>query len=161
VNNVANSMRDQAKIISQFRHFLHQEGASLRTQKNYLFDVNDFIAWLEINQPETDLTMTTKLMINGYIQHLQNQGKSISTINRKLSSLRILFTSLIQAQIMSSNPMNGVINLDPDQLLLPHRPLLQAYEANLKQTGIQTIDRIHHKTIVTDFLRWVSRKTPQ
>lgn len=153
-------MRNQDKILSHFNQYLRQEGASIRTQKNYLFDVHDFLLWNDETIQEPNLLATTTSDIHHYIQNLQSKGKSVSTINRKLSSLRMLFASLEQSRMLMTNPMQGVSNLDLDQELIPHKPLLQAYEANLKHAGIHQSELMHHKTIVTDFLRWVSRKTP-
>lgn len=151
-------MIDQHLIIKSFKEFLTTQGASLRTQKGYVFDLQYFLNWL--NKRGILVEDISHKEIKSYIKLLEDQQKSIATINRHLSTLRVFSQFLIEQNIIHFNPMQGIQNLSFDDEIKPFLPILSAYEMEIKQQHAFSGQAAHQKTVITDFLRWVSKKTP-
>lgn len=150
----------QEKIITAFSKYLTTEGSSIKTQKNYLADVKDFSSWLEQMNVKKTVKEIKKETIQGYIENLENQSKSVATINRRLSSLRMFFTFMIQQHIVDSHPLEHISNLSGDSIEQTHKALFAAYEAKLKQQGKNTTETTYSKHVVSDFIRWVTNRAP-
>lgn len=81
-----------------------------QTAFGYLYDVKDFMLFLQ-NRYKKDINISDTLIsimetdIYFYIEHLKRIEKnSVSTINRKLSSIKRLYGFLLDEKIISSNP---------------------------------------------------------
>lgn len=151
-------MIDQAALILEFKKFLQSEGSSEKTQKNYVADLEDFFTVLHSSKLITTLDQLSEATIQEYIRTILDQGKSIATVNRRLSTLRIFFKCVQAKKLTIHNPMQHIANLQNEEETIPHLHIVKAYEATLRTKGISNIT--HHKTVVADFLRWVNKHPP-
>lgn len=153
-------MIDQALLNSQFRNFLQQEGASEKTKKNYSADLEDFFTVLKKQSTLQTIEDITEEHINWYINETLNNGKSVSTINRRLSTLRVFFKYIQTINPQSINPMLRISNVINQDNSIPHIDLVKAYESSLATKGIQPINIHRHKAVISEFLRWVNKHPP-
>jgi site-specific recombinase XerD len=69
--------------------------------------IQQFMQFLQINTPE-ELRQVTHAHVIAFKQHLQALNKKPSTINNRLSAISSLFNHLIDKQICTINPAQGV-----------------------------------------------------
>lgn len=80
---------------------------SANTVEAYKRDVLDFFRYLErVGSP--DALQTTNTDVVSYLLGLKSAGKSASTVNRKLASLRTFFNFLKERGHMTDNPTMGI-----------------------------------------------------
>ncbi len=70
-------------------------------------DVNEFIAFAE-GRGINDITQTTKTDVVAYLHYLTQSGKSPSTMNRKVASIRGFFRYLIGEGKMEEDPTDSI-----------------------------------------------------
>ena len=88
----------------EFMEYLQKERKmSPNTLEAYNRDVQEFIGF-EGARGLTDLTETSSTEIVAFLHHLKISGKSASTVNRKLASIRAFFNYLIHCGLMKNNP---------------------------------------------------------
>jgi len=80
---------------------------SMNTLEAYHRDLLEFVAF-EGARGYTDLTETSSTEIVAFLHHLKQDGRSTSTINRKLASVRAFFKYLIDIGLMQSNPTANI-----------------------------------------------------
>lgn len=80
---------------------------SENTMAAYSRDVAEFMGF-EGARGMTDLQNVSSTEIIAFLHNLKNLGKSASTVNRKLASLRAFFNYLIHEGLMSTNPTIGL-----------------------------------------------------
>ncbi len=153
-------MIDQALLNSQFKNFLQQEGASEKTQKNYSADLEDFFTVLKKHSTFQTVEDITEEDITWYINETLNNGKSVSTINRRLSTLRVFFKFIQTIHPHAVNPMQRISNLIHQDDSIPHIELVKAYESTLITKGVQPTNIHRHKTVISDFLKWINKQPP-
>ena len=91
-----------------FMEYLQKERKmSPNTLEAYNRDVQEFIGF-EGTRGLTDLTETSSTEIVAFLHHLKISGKSASTVNRKLASVRAFFNYLIHSGLMKNNPTNDI-----------------------------------------------------
>lgn len=91
-------------IIEQFLNYIKNERElSGNTQESYIRDLKQFNNYLS-KYSSVDLVNVNKTIIITYLVYLQRDGKSASTISRKLASLRSFYQYLLN---------NGIIDTDP------------------------------------------------
>ena len=110
-------------ILVAFEEFLNdnplpsrtREGASEKTIKGYVHDVNDFLQWwkqtegeaLTIDYLRKDPFVLNKKIIQDYVNHLE-RSVAISTLLRKVSSLRAFIKFLQAGKTIEHEPMYGL-----------------------------------------------------
>lgn len=99
------------ELLPRFEEFLVSGGMSPATIANYGADIRDFHGWLSDGRPEWGAV--TADQIRHYCQSLRRQGRSVSTINRRLQAVRKFFDFLIQSEILLYNPARDVERLNP------------------------------------------------
>ncbi len=94
--------------IKEFEVFLKEtKKCSSNTLESYLRDVSQFASHCELVKIRS--TSSVKhTHIDEYISYLQKQGKSESTINRVIASLRCYYSFCVSVDICKENPLNGV-----------------------------------------------------
>lgn len=122
-------MKDPKKeVLREFKNYLKETGLSQTTQKNYLADLRHFLKFVEtkkatllchselvsesaqmLKQVQHD---TTKLF-SEYHDFLTTTPLSLSSINRKLSSLRKFGQFLFESGKLDHNPAQKIKNLTP------------------------------------------------
>src|SRR5436190_10772307 len=100
-------MIDQTNFETSFRSYLISQGSSTKTQKNYGADVHDFLSWITSHTPSQDLPekAITPIDVQSYLSALLKEQKTVATINRRLSSLRVFFRFLEEKHLVTQNPM--------------------------------------------------------
>lgn len=77
--------------------------ASANTVSSYLRDTSKFVDFLNSNNYNTIETIDEKA-INDYISQVRKEGKSVSTINRIIASLKAFYGFLVMAGKITNNP---------------------------------------------------------
>lgn len=115
--------------IDSFINYLkNDKKAAANTIEAYKRDIHDFKKYMmEHNNP--DITQTVSTDITGYMLMLKSKGKSASTINRKLSSVRAFYAFLSEQGRVSTNPAAG--------LTVP-----RSRERNIEYLSIEEIEKL-------------------
>jgi site-specific recombinase XerD len=104
-------MFDQ-KWLARFEEHLVRTGMSPATIANYCADIRGFLAWLsEPGDDRLDWMTVSAVHVQQYCQALSRQGRSISTINRRLQAVRKFFDYLVHSGSLASNPAREVERL--------------------------------------------------
>lgn len=93
--------------INGFMEYLRKEKkASDNTREAYRRDVEAFGRFLDERLPDStaDPAKATGADVAAYLMELKNQGRSRSTANRKLSSIRTYYKYLIRAGLAAADP---------------------------------------------------------
>ena len=112
MKNMNDSVSD---LISRF---LEENDFTSNTRRAFGHDIRSFVSWFEQanKEPLTVLRVTTA-DITGFKDFLwKQQGKSISTVNRALVSLRRWFSYLVDEGLLASNPCKKVKELKRQEL---------------------------------------------
>ncbi|KZE95852.1 Tyrosine recombinase XerC [Geobacillus stearothermophilus] len=98
-------------MLHEYEMYLREKGFSPNTMISYLNDVNQFLKDLHLLPGD----YVTPADIRKWIQHMlkPTEGKSlaISTINRRLNSLRRFYAWAVERRYMEQNPMKGIRDL--------------------------------------------------
>jgi len=124
-----------------FKIFLLAENNSQVTMRNYLSDYRYFSSWLANSTKNslTEVSSVDKNRIESYKQYLIHEQLPVKSINRRLSSLRKLFTFCVSQGWIKENPAKKVSNvsaiLHPKNNHMEHHdnPILAHYRAHLEQ----------------------------
>lgn len=144
--------QDKTSMQNFFKNFLKNEGSSAKTIRNYMSDLNDFISFIETTK-KTHPTFSFQTVqeinqedINFYKIYSIEQGKSVATIQRRISSLKMFFKACIQAGFIQELPFL-------EKAKQAH-PLINIWKDQLKGQGKEA--SIAHD--VQDFLDWFQGK---
>ena len=103
---------------SDFRDYLvNHKSNSENTRDSYLRDVGSFLDFIANRGIASPLNVDEKL-IDGYIGHLRDIGRSNTTISRNASSLRCFYKFLIFSGVATKDPTRN-IKLEKNQKKLP------------------------------------------
>jgi len=113
----------QKNIIQAFEDYMDtaalpsrsRAGASEKTVKGYVHDVNDFLGWWKQTEGETlaieylrkDPFALNKKLIQDYVGHLEKRTEN-STVLRKVSALRAFIKFLQASKAIDHEPMHGL-----------------------------------------------------
>jgi integrase/recombinase XerD len=111
---------DDKDLQARFEEYLVGSGMSPATIANYLVDVRGFSRWLSSsNAREPALLSVDADRVRYYCRFLRRQGRSISTINRRLQAVRKFYDFLEQANLFPHNPARDVERLNKYSQALP------------------------------------------
>lgn len=99
-------------LLARFKDHLVTLGISDGSIRNYLSDLNHFQTWLNSSYPKhsfADLNSEHPLAYRTYLTH--ELEAPVSSVNRRLSSLRQFFTWAVSQNLLSSHPMQGLSNI--------------------------------------------------
>ena len=97
-----------ADYIAAYQTYLAQEKhASANTLSSYIRDLNQFRTWL-LGSGITDLRKVKKEVINEYLLHMTQIGKSPATVTRSTASIKSFYAYLLQSGAIKANPANSV-----------------------------------------------------
>ena len=97
-----------ADYIAAYQAYLAQEKhASANTLSSYIRDLNQFRIWL-LDSGITDLRKVKKEVINEYLLHMTQIGKSPATVTRSTASIKSFYAYLLQSGAIKANPAKSV-----------------------------------------------------
>lgn len=111
--NVYMNTSNVSNLLSIYRTYLNAENKNGATIRNYISDINHFWGHSMLhssNSPTVELAFTTAA-IEKYKKDLCNEQIPLSTINRRLSSLRNFCAFCVAQHWLPQNPMNDVLNV--------------------------------------------------
>lgn len=164
-----NVLNYQAELIVIFSKFLHREGTSVKTQKNYGTDLHHFLNWTLLTIKNTHgitpqnhvtlLSLVTTDLIEAYKLYLQHHHVPHATINRRLSALRIFFRCCIAEGWIEDNPAARVANITQSpNFSTPAERIVSYWKTHLRKTGTPPATIKRYADDVTEFLRWMENK---
>ena len=100
-------------MLSEFIRYLEAERRySPLTVRNYRHDVEQFLAWLEIDGTPAALQGVTTDDIRAWILHRTEAGRlSAASMNREVSSLRAFFRWLLSRGVVTRNVAQPIVSL--------------------------------------------------
>jgi len=84
------------EIVQQFNQYLQEDGKASSTVESYAGDVAAFVAWLEEKVAVFDGKLK-RFHVTSYRSHIQQEGFSAVTINKKVNSIQSFNAFLIDA----------------------------------------------------------------
>ena len=116
-------------LISAYENYLTKvKQASTNTVFSYLRDVRQFADWLQ-EQEGMNVVDATQLHISGYLSHLEQEGRSGSTVSRSLASLKNFYSYVVSAGFLETSPVSGDIHVQRGEKKLPQ--ILSGQEVEL------------------------------
>lgn len=154
---------DSAVLLEDFTEYLSKNGASDKTKSNYRVDINHFLSWvrktiilphhtgLSGNSTDEDILIhADEELITSYIQDQNRTHTPIATINRRLSSLRMMYQFLISRKKLLSSPIEAIKNLSPG-LIQNLTPLIKDFCENDEDTLLTAAEK---QEIIENFIHW-------
>ena len=106
-------------LISAYENYLTKvKQASANTVSSYIRDIRQFSDWLERNG-EMKVLDAGEVNIEGFLAHLQQEGRSAATISRGLASLKNFYAYLVSTGFMEESPVTASIHVDRGEKKLP------------------------------------------
>jgi len=84
---------------------------SERTIVSYGTDLREFEGYLEKTEAELDFTKVHADVVRNWISELMDEGRTATSVNRKLSSLRSFYRFLMRRKEITVNPMLKIVGL--------------------------------------------------
>lgn len=156
----------QAEIVSSFEAFLVGQQASKKTLLNYLSDVRHFLRWIpsRIRQSEEESGSKETFVRSVKTEHVQSYKQDLllsrvpaTTVNRRLSAIRMFFRFCVREGWIIDNPTESVGNIPTAAPKLPtvDPEILAAYAKALMRE--ETSDRVTQElTDISEFIQWIN-----
>jgi site-specific recombinase XerD len=163
----SNVLLYQSKIELDFSEYLITKKVSEKTISNYKSDLHHFLSWFvdfcdKQQAPVTNsVSEFLKLISPAILEEYKNEQltaqNSPSTINRRLSTLRMFFTSCLEAKLIESDPSAEITNINTvkdsqDNL----SNILNAYTQALIKDGASASTIKNYVGDIDDFLKWIT-----
>ena len=84
---------------------------SERTIVSYGTDLREFEGYLEKTEAELDFTKVHADVVRNWVSELMDEGRTATSVNRKLSSLRSFYRFLLRRKEITVNPMLKIVGL--------------------------------------------------
>lgn len=95
-------------LISAYENYLTKvKQASSNTVSSYMRDIRQFAAWLQQSE-EKDVVDATQLNISGYMNALEQEGRSGATKSRNLASLKNFYSYLVTSGFLEQTPVTEI-----------------------------------------------------
>lgn len=98
-------------------YLINQKGNSANTRDSYLRDVQYFLEYIKTMGLSSPVN-ADEAVIEEYVEHLRECGRSITTVSRNVSSVRCFYKFLVFSGAIIKNPTRGV-KLEKAQKRLP------------------------------------------
>ena len=106
-------------LISAYENYLTKvKQASANTVSSYIRDIRQFSDWLERNG-ELKVLDAGEVNIEGFLAHLQQEGRSAATVSRGLASLKNFYAYLVSTGFLEDSPVTASIHVDRGEKKLP------------------------------------------
>lgn len=93
------------------KYLAEEKKASGNTLSSYMRDIRQLGEYLGENS-EHDIASATDEDLEGYIDGLRDEGKSVSTVSRCIASIKCLYTTLCIKRLLAKNP---ALRLTPEK----------------------------------------------
>ena len=91
-------------LIKAYENYLTKvKQASANTISSYIRDIRQFAEWLD-----ADVLEASQLNISGYMQYLEQDGRSAATISRSLASLKNFYAYLVSSGFCEKTPVTDI-----------------------------------------------------
>lgn len=166
--SLSNVLHYQAILEQSFTDFLTAEHTSEKTRNNYCSDLRHFLGWAvgtitsrHTSIPQSHIAfiqLITTDFVNNYKLYLLSQAAPRSTINRRLSTIRIFFRCCTKEGWINKNPANSISNILSSP---PHRSndlfetMLLHWKSDLEREGASKSTIKNYTTDVKQFLEWL------
>lgn len=135
-NDIVETTSTLQEYFDMFIHIKQAEGRAPRTLQQYEENWRYFLEYLTEKGIPHEIDALTKTVLRNYILYMKNEkvafqnnkykkkehqykGLSLSTINTRLKTLRVMFTCLFDEDILSKNLMRGVKNIrEPEEEII-------------------------------------------
>ncbi len=105
-------------LIGAYENYLTKvKQASGNTVASYLRDIRQFAGWLH-EEEETEVVDAAQLHIQGFLEHLESEGRSGATRSRALASLKNFYSYVVSAGFLAESPVKEV-KVDRGEKKLP------------------------------------------
>lgn len=161
----------QAFLDSVFETFLIGQHISAVTRKNYRSDLRNFFNWIINAIQITDKSLPQSIdklvkrvsadQIEDYKRELLLDNTPQATINRRLSSIRMLFRFARANGWLNDNPTSFVRNITIITPRDSQQKILQGFREALIAEGASPQTLKNYCADVTDFFDWLSEQPQQ
>jgi len=160
-------------LSNSFKAYLKVKGASQSTVKNYLVDLNHFLAWLELTLRGQNIALDRSLpelfvryfepnYLAKYKNYLVQNQLPISTVNRRLSTLRTFGGFCLSQAWITENPAKKVTNVTLTQnskLKTQNGEVLDEFKKHLEDEKASPMTIKNYLADIRNFLTWVEVAT--
>ena len=108
--------KEDSDLRSFFNYLYIEKGLSKNTIEAYKNDIGDFISWTK-KKKVIDYKFVNESQINKYIANLFKKNLKSSSVNRKISSLKIFYIYLVKKRQINSSPLSEIISPKKEQYL--------------------------------------------
>ena len=124
-------------LICAYENYLSKvKQASANTVASYMRDIRQFADWLR-STGELTIVDASQLNISSYLSHLEQGGRSGSTVSRSLASLKNFYAYLVSSGFLEKTPVVD-IHVDRGEKKLPQ--VLSGHEIELLLTQPSGVD---------------------
>ncbi|MCP8969088.1 tyrosine-type recombinase/integrase [Ectobacillus ponti] len=140
-----------AHTVQAFAAYLTSKGRKSSTIKRYVYDIENYVAWLEKNQKVSSNNIWANLRTQDYENYFfdlkENRHYSEKTMHRVLIVLNRLYQFLQMANPGLANPIKDMeLVIQPDRALRPEDFITAAEEQRLKSVLI-SLDGLSEKQL--------------
>lgn len=105
-------------LVRAYENYLTKvKQASANTVSSYIRDIRQFSGWLH-EQEGIDVVEAKQLHITGYVDFLQQDGRSGATLSRAVASLKNFYSYLVSSGFVEATPVSD-IHVDRGEKKLP------------------------------------------
>lgn len=105
-------------LVRAYENYLTKvKQASANTVSSYMRDIRQFSSWLH-EQEGIDVVEAKQLHITGYVDFLQQDGRSGATLSRAVASLKNFYSYLVSSGFIEATPVSD-IHVDRGEKKLP------------------------------------------
>jgi site-specific recombinase XerD len=158
---------------NSFKAYLKVKGASRNTIKNYLADLNHFLAWLELTLRGQNIALDRSLpelfiryfdpnYLAKYKNYLVQNQLPVATVNRRLSALRTFGGFCISQAWISENPAKKVTNVrlgQESKRAGEQEKVIELFKKSLEEEKASPFTIKNYLADIRNFLTWVEIAT--
>lgn len=134
-------------IIKKYKDYiLKDKGLSQNTSEAYIRDILQFEDYLTKKNID-DLIKVNKTIVITYLMELQREGRAVSTISRKLASIRCFYQHLLNNNIIKEDPTLNLQSPKPERKL-PNILTKEEVELLLDQPSQENYKGIRDKAML-------------
>ena len=135
-------------LIHAYENYLTKvKQSSNNTVSSYMRDIRQFAQWLQQTE-EAEVVDASQLNIRDYLENLQQQGKSGSTISRSLASLKNFYSYLVSSGFLEESPVSSDLHVDRGEKKLPQILTGKEVELLLAQPSTSDAKGIRDKAML-------------
>ena len=130
-------------LICAYENYLVKvKQASANTVSSYIRDIRQFALWLS-NNACADVVSVQQEHFHKYLEHLQEQGRSASTVSRTLASLKNFYSYVVSSGFLEISPVPSDIHIERGEKKLPQ--ILSGKEVELLLAQPSCMDAKGHR----------------